>query len=322
MELTHICEFDYNKLHYEHFDYFIAVCGYQPRCFFLASKISEIADTKFLLRINEQDKCTDRDRHMEFFTSRGFKTYSGLVSESSPIEKMVSEICNKTHDNLNILIDYSCMAKKWYAAILDNITRNNFKSRKITLFLSYTPKIFEQTIKISNTEYFGPIIKDKDSLNEKKPVTIIAGLDNNAKLLTEAISKIRPRNFLAFLPESMTDPGYTRSVAENNKSLVDKLDTSHVLRYDMNRPDAINSMLTSCCLDHRINHEVMIIPQGPKVFSMMALLISIRYPDIKLWEIIGRNGMQAQGKGLPASDPVIVRVSFQDDDNEEDNPDQ
>ncbi len=81
---------------------------------------------------------------------------------------------------------------------------------------------------------------------------------------------------------------------------------------------SINSLLTSCCLDHRVNQEVMIIPQGPKVFSMMALLLSVRYPDIKLWEIIGKNGMHAQGKGLPASDPVIVKASFLDDDNEED----
>jgi hypothetical protein len=51
---------------------------------------------------------------------------------------------------------------------------------------------------------------------------------------------------------------------------------------------------------------------------MMALLLSVRYPDIKLWEIIGKNGMRAQGKGLPASDPVIVKASFVDDENEED----
>jgi hypothetical protein len=57
----------------------------------------------------------------------------------------------------------------------------------------------------------------------------------------------------------------------------------------------------------------MIIPQGPKVFSMMALLISIRYPDIKLWEIIGRNGKINSGNGLPAGNPVVVKVSFVDD---------
>jgi hypothetical protein len=321
MELSHISELAYNELRCEQFDYFIAVCGYQPRCYFLASKPGLKATTKFLLRIDEQDNCSDRNRHMDFFETNGFKSYTGAVTESTAIEKLAGEICNKKLDNLNILIDYSCMPKKWYSVIMDNITRNNFHSKKINLFLSYTPKIFEQTKKISNTEYFGPIIDDKDNLLRKKPVTIIAGLDNNAKLLHEAITRIKPHNIMAFVPESCSDPDYTASVAENNKSLLEKLNSKQVFRYDMNHPDAINSLLTSCCLDHRINQEVMIIPQGPKVFSMMALLLSVRYPDIKLWEIIGKNGAHAQGQGLPASDPVIIKASFLDDENEEEDPD-
>jgi hypothetical protein len=255
---------------------------------------------------------------MDYFLSAGFKSSSGTVTESSVIEKLIGEICNKNYEKLNILIDYSCMPKKWYAVIINDITRNNFNSKKINLFLSYTPKLFEQTKKISNTEYFGPIVKDKDNLNRKKPVTIIAGLDNNPKLINEAIAKIQPVNILAFVPQSGADPDYTWSVIENNRPLLDKLNSKHIFRYDMNHPDAINSLLTSSCLDHRINEEVMIIPQGPKVFSMMALLLSVRYPDVKLWEIIGKNGIHAQGLGFPASDPVIVKASFLDDDHEED----
>jgi hypothetical protein len=318
MELTHIGELNYNDLRDEQFDFFIAVCGYQPRCYFLASRLSLDATAKFLLKIEEQDNSSARNEHMDFFAANGFISYSGTVTESSAIEKLVGELCNKSFEKLNILIDYSCMPKKWYSVIMDNITRNSFKSKKINLFLSYTPKVYEQTKRISHIEYFGPIIHDKDSLNKKKPVTIIAGLDNNARMLNEAITKVRPLNILAFVPVSRTDPDYTYSVAENNKPLLEKLNSNQIFRYDMSHPDAINSLLTSCCLDHRINHEVMIIPQGPKVFSMMALLLSIRYPDIKLWEIIGKNGRHAQDLGLPASDPVIVKASFLDDEDEAD----
>ena len=135
MELTHISELAYNELRYEQFDYFIAVCGYQPRCYFLASELGLKATVKFLLKIDEQDNCTDRNRHMDFFDTNGFKSYTGTVTESTAIEKLVGEICNKNLENLNILIDYSCMPKKWYAVIMDNITRNNFQSKKINLFL-------------------------------------------------------------------------------------------------------------------------------------------------------------------------------------------
>jgi hypothetical protein len=318
MELTHISELDYQELRFEQFDFFIAVCGYQPRCYFLAENVSSKASRKLLLTINETDNCSNRNKHMDIFTRSGFKSYHTTITETNAIEKLVAEICNNTYDRLNILIDYSCMPKKWYAVIMDNITRNNFKSKKINLFLSYTPKIFEKTKKLSNAEYFGPLIVEKDRLNEKKPVAIIAALDNNAQLLLDAILKIRPLKVLAFIPDNKTDPEYTFSVVENNRTLLDKLESGHVFRYDVNHPNAINSLLTSCCLDHRINYEVMIIPQGPKVFSMMALLLSVRYPDVKLWDIVGRNGKVIHGQGIPASDPVIVKASFLDDDHEED----
>jgi hypothetical protein len=317
MELTHISELRYNELRYERFDYFIAVCSQQQRCRHLASLSDLNAAAKFLLNTDEPDSRADKSPNFEFWATKGFKSISDTITESVVIRKLVSEICNKNIDKLNVLIDYSCMPKKWYALIMDNITRNNFKAKQIHVYLSYTPKIFEQTKKISNTEYFGPIIEDKDGLKRKKPVMIIAGLDNNPKLLHEAIAKIRPVNILAFVPESRTDPGYTYSVLENNRSLLDKLNSNNIFRYDMDHPNVINSLLTSCCLDHRINQEVMIIPQGPKIFSMMALLLSFRYPDIKLWEIIGKNSLREQGQAMPAADPIIVKASFLDDDDDE-----
>ena len=72
MELTHISELDYNELRYEQFDYFIAVCGYQPRCYFLASKLGLDATVKFLLKIDEQDNCIRQEQAYGFFCSQWF----------------------------------------------------------------------------------------------------------------------------------------------------------------------------------------------------------------------------------------------------------
>jgi len=317
MELTHISEIDYQELCFEHFDFFIAACGCQPRCYHLASNGNLQAQSKLLLNIDEKDRASDRQKHLEVFNSFGFITHNVSITLTDPIEQLLAEICDQNKDQLNILIDYSCMPKKWYAVIIDNITRNNFKAKKINLFLSYTPKIYEPEKRMTSTDFFGPLLDARHSLKRKKPVTVLAGLDNHVQLLKSALAEVNPLNMLAFLPVSRSDPGYTNAVAENNSSLLSKLDSTHIFRYDMHDPNSMNSLLTSCCLDHRIHHEVMIIPQGPKVFCMISLLISIRYPDIKLWEIIGKNRNTVQGKGLAASDPVIVKASFLDDDNEE-----
>jgi hypothetical protein len=317
MELTHISEIDYQEIRFEQFDYFIAACGYQPRCCHLASNNSIRAVKRLLLSIDESDHMAERQANQKVFETCGFIPYRDSVHQTTIIEDLIKDICNQDKEQLNLLIDYSCMPKKWYAVIMDNITRDNFKSKKINLYLAYTPKIFEPEKKMAGTDFFGPIIEARHRLTKKKPVTVMAGLDNHSHLLHKALSEVNPRNLLAFVPVSRTDRAYTEAVAENNKSLLSKLDPTQIFRYDMYDPNAMNSLLTSCCLDHRMNHEVMIIPQGPKVFSMISLLISIRYPDVKLWEIIGKNRNAVQGKGLPSNNPIIVKASFLDDNDEE-----
>ncbi|HMA65941.1 MAG TPA: hypothetical protein VKO63_12110, partial [Chitinispirillaceae bacterium] len=117
----------------------------------------------------------------------------------------------------------------------------------------------------------------------------------------------------AFIPHCAHDPEYARLVQENNKSLLDRIDTGNVIRYQADRPEEINTLLTSCCLDERIDSEVVIVPQGPKTFSMMSMLLSARYPDVKLWEIIINDLKINPEHGQPAANPVIVKVSFVND---------
>jgi hypothetical protein len=46
---------------------------------------------------------------------------------------------------------------------------------------------------------------------------------------------------------------------------------------------------------------------------MVSMLLSVRYPDVKLWEIILKDSKQSPDHGHPAANPVIVKVSFVND---------
>lgn len=316
MELIHLLEINYPELRFEQIDCFIAACGYQPRCYYLAEKVNSSISKKYLLTIDEHDHMQNRCKHVEIFNQYGFKNYFTAVNESKIIEDLIYEICNINTGQLNLLIDYSCMPKKWYALIIDNISRNNFKAKKINLFLSYTPKLFERKPEKNKVEYIGPILFNRDNLRDKKPVSMIAALDNNNAYIMEAINKVKPQKLLTFIPQCTHDPEYTRLVLDSNKALLDRLDNNSIITYDANHPEVINSILTSHCLDQRISSEVMIVPQGPKTFSMMSLLLSVRYPDVKLWEIVARVRKTDADHGLPAANPIIVKVTFLHDEAE------
>ena len=313
MELSHLNQITFNELRFEKIDCMIAACGTQPRCYDLAEKLHPVISKKFLLTDNKS--CNSR--FYENFMTFGFRNFPAQEDEPFVIENILKEVCQVNKSHLNILIDYSCMPKRWYAMVIDCITRNCYAAQRINLFFSYTPKIFERREGKPVIDYVGPILLNRDVPKETKPVSLIASLDNSNSSMMEAIHAVNPQKIFAFVPHCAHDPGYTQLVMENNKTLLGRLDSNSVINYNADSPEEINSLLTSYCLDQRIASEVVIVPQGPKTFSMMSMLLSVRYPDVKLWEIILKEHKSASGQGMPAGNPVLVKVSFVNDEEED-----
>jgi len=312
MELTHLNQIVFGELLLEKIDCLVATTGSQPRCYFLAKELHKTALNKVLLISGTGDDESD-SKFLPDFQQYGFRKYSTTLQDSQNIDRLLHDICNINARHINIVIDYSCMPKKWYALFIDTITRNSYPAERINLILSYTPKLFERKPVKNAIGYFGPIIFNRDKLKDKKPVSLIVSLDINHNSLLEAVGKIRPGKLLVFLPHCSHDPEYTRLVTENNRSLLEKIDKNNIIRYEADRLEEINSLLTSRCLDERLDSEVVIVPQGPKTFSMVSMLLSVRYPDVKLWEIILKDQKNSPDHGQPAADPVIIKVSFIND---------
>ncbi|HEX2396114.1 MAG TPA: hypothetical protein VHI78_12265 [Bacteroidales bacterium] len=260
---------------------------------------------------NEEQK--KANIYIQRFNDLNFSQHKTIDNNKDSIDRLLGEICNIKTRQINIAVDYSCMPKKWYAMFIDCITRNAYHAEHINLYLSYTPKIFEHNPGKRAIDYFGPIIFNRDNLKDRKPISMIVSLDHNGVSLNEAINKVKPQKLLAFVPNCSHDPEYSRIVREHNSNLLGRLDVKNVINYECDRPEEINSLLTSRCLDERINSEVVIVPQGPKTFSIMSMLLSVRYPDIKLWEIVFKDHKNSADHGDAAAKPVIVKVSFLND---------
>jgi hypothetical protein len=121
-----------------------------------------------------------------------------------------------------------------------------------------------------------------------------------------------------FIPGCPENPDYAQQIIKKNKSILGRLDRDSIITYNAANPEEINSLLTSYCLNQRITSEVMIVPQGPKTISLISLLISVRYPDIKLWEIISNENNNLVDSGQSFTDPVVVKVTFIHDEMEMD----
>jgi hypothetical protein len=317
MELAQICQVNHRELKYEKIDFFIAACGYQARSPHLAGMIPALHAQKFMLSFSEENHVELRRNNEAAFSAMGFKLVKAAPDKPEEVEVLIKRICNATSNSeVVFLVDYSCMPRLWFASILESITRNDFHARKITVFFSYTLKKFSLEVQKNTIRYLGPMITSKDHLKKSKPVALIAGLDNSFKSTMELIKKLNPATIVAFIPDNSGDPAYKISVLENNKRLLDILDKNNIISYETLDPEGINSKLTSRCLDLRLKHEVVIMPQGPKSFSLVSSLLSIRYPDVKLWEIITAVKSADPNNGAAEGDPIVLKVTFCPDDEE------
>lgn len=312
MELTHLHQIDFEELRNEKIDCLFSTAGIQNRCLYLAEALAESVPRKILLVCDHKDH-KEANIYIQRFADLGFTHHETINENSAKPDRVLDEVCHVSTRQVNIAIDYSCMPKKWYALFIDCIVRNTYPAERINLFLSYTPKIFGHNPEKHGINYFGPMLFNRDNLKDKKPVSMIVSLDHNGSSLNEAINRVKPQKLLAFIPHCSHDPEYSEIVRENNIGLLSRLEAHDIINYPIDRPDEINSILTSRCLDERVNSEVVIITQGPKTFSIVAMLLAVRYPDIKLWEIVFNDNKVNSGQVNAAADPVIIKVSFIND---------
>jgi hypothetical protein len=307
MELVHNYQISLDELCNERIDYFIAATDHQKRSTFLAENMGHLHAKKILLPAGEM--CEETKKNKQIFDGMGFLSFQTLKDERKEVENLLNRILETNRaGTLNILIDYSCMTKTFYAAIIEYLLKNDPDNERINMFFSYTPKTINALPVKSKIRSVDPLF----SLNQKnteKMKALVIGLNSNGELAKELIKSLQPSKTVLFVPKMPHDPNYHEAVIEYNQELIKKTPTENVYIYPAQYPDQINSMLVSACLDLRLHYNVILVPQGPKTFALASILLSTRYPDVKLMEI---NAIEKKPdhQGLPAGDPVIVKSVF------------
>ncbi len=311
MELVHNYQVSFGELHTERFDYIIAASGYQKRSTYLAENLDIRISDKLVIIFDEQNHSKPRLENEKFFQKLGFDSIKASPDEHTVIEKMMQTVCNgKLNRTLNILIDYSCMPKIWYATIVKYLLKNDFHAERINIYFSYTPKKINILPQKHRLKSYAPLIFDNRKSWKKKPVALIAGLNNDLEIMRELIEELKPSTTYALIPSFMHDGEYFQSIIDNNEPVLKHIPSEKVLKYPAERPDQISSMITSLCLDLRLESNVILVPLGPKPFALAAVLLSVRYPDVMICDLKSRDKKSREDDGLPTGEPVILKSVF------------
>ena len=114
------------------------------------------------------------------------------------------------------------------------------------------------------------------------------------------------------------DKEYFNWLIQQNEPFLSKIPLERIIKYPAQNPDQISSMLTSLCLDLRLDSTVFIVPQGPKTFGLTSILLSVRYPDINLWKLKSKEKKIVSDEGLADGEPIIIKSVFCPEDDLDD----
>lgn len=315
MELIFAHQVGFGQVQGEEFDFFLAASGYEVRSTYLSDNIDIKAKHKIALGFDEMKNSPVRKKNDEFFRERGFETVELSVKDSQKVADMLDMLCKGRKDeNLRFLIDYSCMSKIWYAAIIKYFIDNESIISNMELYFSYTPAIFSEPQNIKpNRKLSGPTGLLRPNQAPVKPCALVMGLGYEKYVGESLFNNLNYDSLYVFYSNPAFDNRYVTKVMENNKKVLDTLLPERVFPYPVEDLEKTDSVLTSLCQELRLTYHVALLPVGPKPFTLSCFLLAARYPDIEVWDVKAvKEGVLYDR--IPIGEPLVCKTVFSNND--------
>lgn len=318
MELINIEQIHPQKLAEIDFHFFIGASGFEKRCPFLVANF-EVKARRFIV-LAFREKATDLQRKVndDFFKERNYEILQFSGEENVSLNKIINPetSVDPSAKEINIIVDYSCMTKKWYASIISELVANEDDKNVYHLFFSYTPAVFRPPAKARSFRLRESLLGNRTANKENgKPVALIIGLGTDKKKAEYIAKNIKHQELVLMYTDPAINKEYVKNLLQNNQDLINSVDIRNFISFPIQNLEKTNRILVNLVLELRLKYKVIIAPMGPKVFTLVSLLIASRYPDVEVKRFSSGGNENVYPKE-PASDPIILKTTFSNLDDE------
>lgn len=312
MKIKEIFELEFENIKAEKYDAVFAASGFEHRATHVAKNLTGTIDRKIVFAFSDRNELS-RQENDKGFNELGYQSLAVSGDDAAEVKKTLSEMVRSSDkEKLNLLVDYSCMTRLWYASFLDF-----FKEEKrgtvaeINIYFAYSPAQFTEPPQvILPNEFMGPV---PGFCNLRLPETrtaLIIGLGYEPDRSLGLYEFLDPAETYAFYTEPSHDSKFTLAVKENNKELMRRLGDERLFAYPMQDLGTTSNLLTSLSLGLSKNYRVILAPLGPKPFSLLCFLLAIRFPFLDVWRVSpGRNARSCDR--FEKDPPVVCKVTFE-----------
>lgn len=270
-------------------DYDLSICalGYESRCRSSAEKYEEqCVDAKKVAFSFDLNNCIAYAANFDVFEKLGFEIIQSSDDGLSSILKKSFSDPRFQENTSNVLVDISSFSRYRLGKILEELYRLLPTGSKI--FFNYTVAIFEDpkqsTAPITKLSPLTPFYAGIPS-SPNKTLTCLMGVGYEEDRALGALEFLEIGETIIFKPISL-DSRYDLAVDSANEILLNDVEGEKIIRYEMEAPSRIYSILDATVKGIVDESRIVTIPLGPKIFALISMLVSINnYPNMPIWSV-------------------------------------
>lgn len=270
-------------------DYLIVSSGYESRAIFQSEKIYQLAKEKICLGFNNEVEDSIRVYNDNIFKNLGFKNIhiNGEDSINSELQKILDgiEYSIQLYNEVVVYIDYSCMTKNWYSYLLFSLNCLENKER-LKLFFGYSHAHF---IPNDDFETYNRVVKPLFGYCNlslpSKPTALIIGLGNEPNRVYGLKEYFDAVPYL-FYSDISYNKQYHEEIKELHSKLLGNIPSENIFTFPIHDLIYTYYILENLSKSLLLDYRVIIAPCGPKVFGLLAMLISLNHDQcLEVWRI-------------------------------------
>lgn len=276
----------------EEYCVFIAAIGYESRARFAASEYSKHATHRFAIGFDYQHVLA-YDDNKRWFEEHGFKTAE--VSDAA-YRETIETILSGLDNCHRIVLDITSLNRTRMAHLVD-IFRARPRSDQTIDFVYSMAKFSGPSDVPTMNNHVGPVLPSFSgwTIDSQNPSVAVVGVGYEQDKALGAIEHLQANDIWCFVPESSI-PEYTEALRKANRLLFEAIPTSRMITYRVDKTLDTFALLESLINRLKRFSSPVILPFGPKIFSIMSLWVASIHGDTAVWRVSSGQDLEPEDR--------------------------
>jgi hypothetical protein len=305
MELSSIEHIDPGQLADFKADVFITALSFETRNTSVSRLIESLSCKKIALKGESIVKEFSYQDNKNYFKEHGFEILK-VDSETPDVDSILAPL---QEDEIRVMIDCTSMAPIFYYEFFRWFYEDQDEDRKVRMRIIYTMANYVRQPGFRKVKEISDFLKADIKPARDKKVALILGLGQEKKVSESIYKIIEPDLLYLFYADPPVEKRFVEKVFVNNHKLINEAPIRNLVAYPIRNGQSIYQSLIDTILPLRHEYSILLIPQGPKIFSVVAMLVHMGYPDIRISYPVFKKVSLADR--LPCDTPVILDIVFE-----------